>query len=74
MVTRTGELGTTLVLTGSVLQLLVTANVRSSLILDILMMDGIRSSDTSVLTRATTYDIPEDVILQNSDILGVKKC
>jgi hypothetical protein len=51
-VTRIGELGTTLAM--SVLWLLVTANVvPSSLILVTQMMEAIRSSETSVITRAT---------------------
>jgi hypothetical protein len=46
-----------------VLRLLVTANVvPSSLILVTLMMQAIRSSETSVLTRATQLHIPEDDI------------
>jgi hypothetical protein len=48
---------------GSVLQLLVTANVLSSHILSTLMMEAIRSSETSVLTRATWRRIPNDGIL-----------
>jgi hypothetical protein len=48
----------------SVLQLLVTANfVSSSLIISTLMMKAIRSSETSVLTRAIQHHIPEDGIL-----------
>jgi hypothetical protein len=48
----------------SVLRLLVTANVvPTSPILSTLMMQAIRSSETSVLTRATWNHIPEDCIL-----------
>jgi hypothetical protein len=50
-----------------VLQLLVSVNVvPSSPILVTPMMEAIRSSETSVLTRATWRDIQEDGILQNS--------
>jgi hypothetical protein len=49
--------------TSSVLRLLVTANVvPSSPILVTLMMDAIRSSETSVLIRASRRHIPEDGI------------
>jgi hypothetical protein len=48
----------------SVLQLLVTANVfPSSPILVTPMMEGICSSEMSVLTRATWHNIPEERIL-----------
>jgi hypothetical protein len=47
-------------------ELLVTANFPSSLILyTLIMMEMIRSSETSVLTRATRHHIQEDGIVQN---------
>jgi hypothetical protein len=69
---RISELWTTLAVTSnwnilrSVFQLLVTANIVSiSLILSTLMMGATRSSETSVLTRATRRHIPAYSILHS---------
>jgi hypothetical protein len=71
--TRISDLGT-LAVTGNrrkffaaCFGFLVAANVRRSSILVTLMMEGIRSSETSVLTRATWRNIPG-----YGTLLGVK--
>jgi hypothetical protein len=57
-----------------VLRLLVTANILSSSIIVTLTMEDIRSSETSVLTRATRRHNPEDGIFHSHRHENLKFC
>jgi hypothetical protein len=75
MVTRIGELGTTLAVTSNrhtlrrntkYLRLIIRANVVPSLpILVTRMMEALSSSERSVLTRTAQRNIPEDTVLHS---------
>jgi hypothetical protein len=53
-------------------RLLVTAHVPSSPILVTLLMEALRSSETSILIRATWNNIPEDGILHSHHLENFK--
>jgi hypothetical protein len=62
MVTRIGELGTTLAVTNNRSTSLQHASLADSPIFVTLMMEAIRLSETSVLTRAALRNMPEEGI------------